>query len=534
MAHFNRYPDLQNLTGCYISDEYDGQCMEQFSWQGSFEPEYMDFDNGELPLTLGNEQQLSNMGRYLVGQDSRPFRTDALLATLDARNVCGSLAVQPLLETCNPAIYLRQSSPAEQSTGGSSQWSSSHYDDASTPHNAPYSMPSASNYCQKPRYQEFGSMPMHPGQISGGGIALSAIQHYPDENDTGGTGYEDIDAEHDVHYEQDTVSFSAKAERNGGLNEETMDLEQKSAHVAREGSVYDAKEEDDDSSSDYKGRGPTTSKTTRRRSSQTSVNYTNGVRKGHGRRRSSTSVFDSKCGNAKGAQRKHVNSKYRAARTVTSSVVIRPFPCPFAGYNCNATFTAKNEWKRHVSTQHIKLGFWRCDLCSPTDTSDPANPGDFNDFNRKDLFTQHLRRMHAGALASPGGSLASPSTPTPKKGGTGKVPTNIISDEVISSVQHRCYVRIRSPPPRSNCLFCNRNFQGTGSWTDRMDHVGNHFERDRRSSTDNSTDDNKMLDANAWKDDKILQEWLVEEGLVAWDEQGEWRIGDGIPIRESS
>ena len=44
----------------------------------------------------------------------------------------------------------------------------------------------------------------------------------------------------------------------------------------------------------------------------------------------------------------------------------RPFPCCFAQFNCHASFTSKNEWKRHISTKHIQLGFWRCDMCNPS------------------------------------------------------------------------------------------------------------------------------------------------------------------------
>ena len=40
-------------------------------------------------------------------------------------------------------------------------------------------------------------------------------------------------------------------------------------------------------------------------------------------------------------------------------------------------------------TQHFRMGFWRCDQC----TDSPDRP---NDFNRKDLFVQHVRRT-AGA-----------------------------------------------------------------------------------------------------------------------------------------
>ena len=31
----------------------------------------------------------------------------------------------------------------------------------------------------------------------------------------------------------------------------------------------------------------------------------------------------------------------------------RPFPCAFSFAGCNSTFGSKNEWKRHISSQHL-------------------------------------------------------------------------------------------------------------------------------------------------------------------------------------
>ncbi|KAI4718282.1 hypothetical protein E4T48_05501 [Aureobasidium sp. EXF-10727] len=69
------------------------------------------------------------------------------------------------------------------------------------------------------------------------------------------------------------------------------------------------------------------------------------------------------------------------------------YPCPFLPYGCPASFSSKNEWKRHLNTQHLSLSTYRCDLCIPKPSSS-STPPQTNDFNRKDLFIQHLRRMH--------------------------------------------------------------------------------------------------------------------------------------------
>jgi len=189
----------------------------------------------------------------------------------------------------------------------------------------------------------------------------------------------------------------------------------------------------------------------------------------------------------------------------------RPFPCPLAAYDCHSTFTSKNEWKRHVSTQHIRLGFWRCELCTPSvDGSNPVH----NDFNRKDLFTQHLKRMHSHHLGA-GTAIV---------GKAGGKSDQQISDDVTAYYQKRCYKLLREAPSKSSCLFCSKQFQGPHSWEERMEHVGSHMESDRKSGT-------KSLDASAWNEDALLHNWLVEEGLVEHDGKGGWKIGVGVPLR---
>ncbi|KAJ4990179.1 C2H2 finger domain-containing protein [Stagonosporopsis vannaccii] len=189
----------------------------------------------------------------------------------------------------------------------------------------------------------------------------------------------------------------------------------------------------------------------------------------------------------------------------------RPFPCPLAAYNCTSTFSSKNEWKRHVSTQHIKLGFWRCDLCPPTPDANDASELYYNDFNRKDLFTQHLRRMHAAQ-----GSGARHNKVHP------------VTEENIGEHQTRCHRQLRRAPQQSICPFngCNREFVGPASWEERMEHVGRHLEKDRRDSAE-------LLNSANWKRDAALEQYLVDEGLIAW-EHGAWKTSDGKSRRAGS
>lgn len=55
--------------------------------------------------------------------------------------------------------------------------------------------------------------------------------------------------------------------------------------------------------------------------------------------------------------------------------------------------------------------------------------------------------------------------------------------------------------------------------------MGRHLEKDHASRAE-------MLDCTTWILDEHLEQYLVEEGLVARDGNG-WKIGDGVPCRES-
>ncbi|RDI84458.1 hypothetical protein Vi05172_g5725 [Venturia inaequalis] len=209
-----------------------------------------------------------------------------------------------------------------------------------------------------------------------------------------------------------------------------------------------------------------------------------------------------------------------------SSTNNRPFPCCFAQYNCGSAFTSKNEWKRHISTKHIQLGFWRCDMCPPSPGIDHPI---YNDFNRKDLFTQHLRRMHA--INTPQNTQEQPKAIAPSAppgGGPPVAPPNTnppgLTDEQIMEIQKRCYRQLRGPPEVSSCVFCTRTFSGPNSWEERLEHVGGHLERDRKNGT-------ACLDINNWRADPPLRDYLLVEGLVEMDQRGAYRIGDGKPRR---
>lgn len=184
----------------------------------------------------------------------------------------------------------------------------------------------------------------------------------------------------------------------------------------------------------------------------------------------------------------------------------RTFICSFAPYGCESTFVSKNEWKRHVTSKHLQLGFYRCDVgkCgvsthqtsqnhfvtvtpSPKSTSSTPTPGQPNDFNRKDLFTQHQRRMHAPWLRSNRRRTATEAEST-------------AFEESLDEVRQRCWHQLRHPPHQSHCGFCRELFVGSGSWDARMEHVGRHFEREDRLGEE--------------LEDLSLREWGLREGVL--------------------
>jgi hypothetical protein len=328
----------------------------------------------------------------------------------------------------------------------------------------------------------------------GSSISLSQIQHFEDVDQ--GYNHSEIDADGESDNEHDNVIVRPPREKlctrsdDEGLGDSIPDSES----LYRSRSVMD---DDEDADPEYKPYTASSPRSSRPRRPSGSRRYS------HGRKPS----------NASNGGR---ISKQKTKKAHNPSAA-RPFPCPLTGYGCHSTFTSKNEWKRHVSTQHIKLGFWRCDMCAPS--ADPQNPV-YNDFNRKDLFTQHLRRMHThhpySIAASQSGTS---STSSSKNGGD-----NQLSDDAVLAHQQRCYRHLRSSPSQSNCLFCPRSFNGEGTWEERMEHVGAHFERERKTG-------NKLSAPESWRDDPVLREYLVQEGLIEHDVLTGWHIGDGRPIR---
>ncbi|KAG9228653.1 hypothetical protein BJ875DRAFT_229877 [Amylocarpus encephaloides] len=171
----------------------------------------------------------------------------------------------------------------------------------------------------------------------------------------------------------------------------------------------------------------------------------------------------------------------------------RPFPCAFSFAGCTSTFGSKNEWKRHIASQHLCLTYYRCSSC-PQSTVE----GKGNEFNRKDLFTQHLRRMHA---------------PFAIKKAIAKGDSKLQQEweTHVKEMQASCLVIRRQPPQRSACPKpdCANVFEGAGSWDDWTEHVGRHMEKG---------------EAGQLGVDRLLARWAYDNSIIERKEDGEYRL----------
>ena len=355
-----------------------------------------------------------------------------------------------------------------------------------------------------------------------------AVDHYkqgpllPDYSHTGGNvNLRDLELyNHEMETEpivEEVDAASMKAELDGTYEPDPdyvrVDSGQESYHASpdpgaeqslREAESVQPMEPSEGDSSDADYNPPSTR---RRRSSALASNSGRQIqrRRSATRRKNSSAAMNTTTkGTKKGAR--GANRTKNDVFTVDSQ---RYFPCCLAPYNCLSTFSSKNEWKRHVSTQHIKQGFWRCDLCATTVDPHDRETVYHNDFNRKDLFRQHLRRMHAA-----------PATQSHRS--QKEYP---VTEDNIAEHETRCFTILRETPAQSKCLFCDETFSGPSSWDNRMEHVGRHLEKDRKAAN------SKIWNVNTWNKDTELERWYYNEGIITLDKADTWKIGDNRPRR---
>ncbi|KAH7076768.1 hypothetical protein BKA63DRAFT_468709 [Paraphoma chrysanthemicola] len=449
---------------------------------------YEDFDNGMVSM--------QPMERFM--HDQYPLTQGVLHAKIPVQHQLGR-QYEPQWPSTDS---FRNVSPDRTSGSGTSSYDAQNELHSPHPYHAgPYGSPTALfsqsslPYPTTDRFTEEGYLspntPLHGGNLCN----LRQLEYEPaPEPEPLMEEADDIDLKQEgcVH---DHTSVKVEAAPTNGFREYADSGIGNSVREAEsvEPIVTPEIPEDPASDSDY---SPTSSRSGKRRRSSASNSSPNRISK-----RSGSSV------SKPSTSSKVIKRTRRASNPVKKYLEVdddrRHFPCPLAAYSCNSTFSSKNEWKRHVSTQHIKLGFWRCDLCPPSTDPNDDQTFYYNDFNRKDLFTQHLRRMHA----------------VPKDSHSRSSKEFPVNEDNLPEHQTRCLQSLRTAPQQSSCLFCERTFEGPLSWDERMEHVGRHLEKDRKGSID-------MLDVKSWNEDKALEDYLLDEGLIV-REHGSWKIGDG-------
>ncbi|KAL5385293.1 hypothetical protein DPSP01_004752 [Paraphaeosphaeria sporulosa] len=500
MEPYNQYGDLPQIP--FQSEPHST------TWSGepSATLEHRFFVAGDghcYPQRASNDLMRLQRMQYFLGEPS-PLTSGMLHANLNH----GIHHQRQVLSLYPTPEYARHISPDRTSTSGNSSYATGN--EARSPRTLPVAYGSPADYGQLSSpypVTDHIKQEAYPPEFAHGGVSvnmrdLELYNHQPEpeslveEIDDAETKMElDGTYEPDPDYTRvDSGTETYKDSTDSTVKHSLRDAESVQPIEPSEGESSDA---------DY------TPRSTRRRRSSASSNSSQ--RQGQGRRRSyingrklsSTATIPTTRVTKRGGRGPHkvLSETY----TVDSQ---RHFPCPLTMYGCLSTFSSKNEWKRHVSTQHIKLGFWRCDLCATT--VDPHDPQSVyhNDFNRKDLFTQHLRRMHAAPSNSSHRSQK-------------EYPVN---EENIADHQKRCFQVLRETPAQSSCLYCDETFTGHSSWENRMEHIGRHLEKDRKAGS-------VIGHVATWNIDKELERWLFDEGVIALDKMGNWKIGDGRPRR---
>lgn len=120
----------------------------------------------------------------------------------------------------------------------------------------------------------------------------------------------------------------------------------------------------------------------------------------------------------------------------------RPYGCTFL--TCNKIFGSKNDWKRHENSQHFHLETWRCDeerleggVCAKV-------------CYRRQTFSDHLVKAHKMS----------------------------VDDDAFKAKLDNCRIG-RNCQSRFWCGFCNKLVElkkrGVDAWTERFDHIDDHF-----------------------------------------------------------
>jgi len=170
---------------------------------------------------------------------------------------------------------------------------------------------------------------------------------------------------------------------------------------------------------------------------------------------------------------------------------LRPFKCTFSFAGCDQIFGSKNEWKRHVTSQHMHLSYWECNF-SPCKDRQAF-------FNQRELFGMHLKRMHVPSAKK----VESFWSEAQKKmvHEQNRVERERWIREEIPNIQDSFKV-LRETPLESDCEVCRAKFSGPKSWDLKMEHVGEHYENGEKPPPDGHFEDEGLI------------KWALEHQLV--------------------
>ncbi|KAF2150310.1 hypothetical protein K461DRAFT_280339 [Myriangium duriaei CBS 260.36] len=217
------------------------------------------------------------------------------------------------------------------------------------------------------------------------------------------------------------------------------------------------------------------------------------------------------------------NSTEPAIDPAPGDTITPRFPCPLAPYGCRTSFGNKKTWKRHLLMRHLKFDIWRCDRCKKGEGVDERF-----EFSRKDLYVQHLRRLHSKKPRNkpdrkPGrgpGQDRGHDDPSSSSGcddtDTDQGEATTLTTVEINTAAKRCHKKLRTPPEQSSCIFCNSTFHGRGSWSECIEHIGQHFvDFQRRGRAAPPLED--------WRIDLVFHAWLKREHIIT-RVGGTWRL----------
>lgn len=80
-------------------------------------------------------------------------------------------------------------------------------------------------------------------------------------------------------------------------------------------------------------------------------------------------------------------------------------------------------------------------------------------------------------------------------------------EQALVEAARRCWRQTRSPPAETGCLFCEVKFNGSGTWDERLEHIGRHMENSKKEKDGAS-------DPEHWLDDEAMEEWLAHEKII--------------------